>query len=439
MDKRKKKDRISKKGSSNENPDKLTKEEDAIARCVRFNCPTNTTMFEGNEVHYFVAKKAVDTLVESKKYGAGSKSKKFPDAKTAEYFLQSLLERGLFFRAKKTILKKKEKETTESSKKSHQDGGNKSPKIDKKEKEKVEEIGEKEEKNEGGNKEQVNDLFFYIRVELSPLITPNPLISPQSLQSPRYSFSKVVGFGVFRVDPFDINIKKYFLKKEEDKKRKKKIKLTFNDLQTFDIETNDVYVWVFDPTPFWKQCVGVLIVLGTIGGCLFPLWPDWLRLGVYYLSLTGIILFGIFLGFALVRTILFGIICVCSLGRHYLWILPNLLEEYVPGGFFGPKTETKKKDGANKKKKTNDDDDEVSEEKKPLLEPKVEPTDGEPVEATKENVDEQKQDPDDEKSVEEGEDDKEEESVTDESTSWDKLSENSQRSAEENGELQKND
>ncbi|CAK5086787.1 unnamed protein product [Meloidogyne enterolobii] len=195
MDKRKKKDRISKKGSSNENPDKLTKEEDAIARCVRFNCPTNTTMFEGNEVNYFVAKKAVDTLVESKKYGAGSKSKKFPDAKTAEYFLQSLLERGLFFRAKKTVLKKKEKETTESSKKNQQDG-NKSPKIDKKEKEKVEEIGEKEEKNEGGNKEQVNDLFFYIRVELSPLITSNPLISPQSLQSPRYSFSKVVGFGI---------------------------------------------------------------------------------------------------------------------------------------------------------------------------------------------------------------------------------------------------
>uniref|UniRef100_A0A915LG73 Translocation protein SEC62 n=1 Tax=Meloidogyne javanica TaxID=6303 RepID=A0A915LG73_MELJA len=351
MDKRKKKDRISKKGSSNENPDKLTKEEDAIARCVRFNCPTNTTMFEGNEVHYFVAKKAVDTLVESKKYGAGSKSKKFPDAKTAEYFLQSLLERGLFFRAKKTVLKKKEKETTESSKKSHQDGGNKSPKIDKKEKEKVEEIGEKEEKNEGGNKEQVINL--------------------------------------------------------EDK---------YPELRTYA-----VYYW--------------------------------LRLGVYYLSLTGIILFGIFLGFALVRTILFGIICVCSLGRHYLWILPNLLEEcsffesfqpfytyeYVPGGFFGPKTETKKKDGANKKKKTNDDDDEVSEEKKPLLEPKVEPADGEPVEATKENVDEQKQDPDDEKSVEEGEDDKEEESVTDESTSWDKLSENSQRSAEENGELQKND
>uniref|UniRef100_A0A915MXS7 Uncharacterized protein n=1 Tax=Meloidogyne javanica TaxID=6303 RepID=A0A915MXS7_MELJA len=144
--------------------------------------------------------------------------------------------------------------------------------------------------------------------------------------------------------------------------------------------------------------------------------PDWLRLGVYYLSLTGIILFGIFLGFAL--------------ELYYL--------EYVPGGFFGPKTETKKKDGANKKKKT-DDNDEISEEKKPLLEPKVEPADGEPVEAIKENVDEQKQDPDDEKSVEEDEEDKEEESVTDESTSWDKLSENSQRSAEENGELQKSD
>jgi len=124
------------------------------------------------------------------------------------------LERGLFFRAKKTVLKKKEKETTESSKKSHQDGGNKSPKIDKKEKEKVEENEEKEEKNEGGNKEQVINLedkypelrtyAVYCegiitlgeRVLYIPYNHTNPSISPQSLQSPRYSFSKVVGFGI---------------------------------------------------------------------------------------------------------------------------------------------------------------------------------------------------------------------------------------------------
>lgn len=60
--------------------------------------------------------------------------------------------------------------------------------------------------------------------------------------------------------------------------------MVFNEIQTFEIDTNDVYAWVFDPTPFWKKCVGILIVFGTIGGCLFPLWPEWLRLVVYYLS-----------------------------------------------------------------------------------------------------------------------------------------------------------
>ncbi|KAF7637160.1 hypothetical protein Mgra_00003331 [Meloidogyne graminicola] len=383
MDKRKKKDKLSRKCCSEENPEKLTKEEDAIARCVRFNCPTNTTMFEGNEV-----KKAVDVLVESKKYGAGSKIKKFPDAQAAEYFLQLLLERGLFFRAKKTVLKKKDKETVEP-KKGNKDG-NKSLKIDKNEKEKVKEVGERDQNEDGGNK----------------------------------------------VD------------QDEDKKRKKKIKLTFNDLQTFEVETNDVYVWVFDPTPLWKQCVGVLMVLGTIGGCLFPLWPDWLRLGVYYLSLTGIILFGLYLGLALARTILFAIICVCSLGRHYLWVLPNLLEEcgffesfqpfytyeYVHGGFFGQKTEAKKKDGANKKNKT--DDNEIS-EREALIDPEVEPvaeTEGEPQDNV---VDESKKNSLNEINIEDEEE--KEESVTDESTSWDKLSENSQRSSEENLEQQKND
>lgn len=73
------------------------------------------------------------------------------------------------------------------------------------------------------------------------------------------------------------------------------------------------------------------LVLGVILACLFPLWPDWLRLGVYYLSVTGISLFGLLLGVALLRTILFGIIYVCSMGRHNLWVLPNLTEDC---GFF---------------------------------------------------------------------------------------------------------
>jgi len=132
------------------------------------------------------------------------------------------------------------------------------------------------------------------------------------------------------------------------RRKRKKVRLVFHDIQHFVPDSSDVYVWVFDPTPLLKKVIGMLMLFGTIAGCLFPLWPDWLRLGVYYLSLTGIGLFGVLLGLALVRTIIFGIIWGCTLGRHKLWILPNLTEdcgfldsfkpfytyEYTPGGAF---------------------------------------------------------------------------------------------------------
>lgn len=48
-------------------------------------------------------------LVESKKYGVNSKAPKFTTFIQAEHFLQSLMEHGLFFRARKVVLKKKDK------------------------------------------------------------------------------------------------------------------------------------------------------------------------------------------------------------------------------------------------------------------------------------------------------------------------------------------
>lgn len=74
-----------------------------------------------------------------------------------------------------------------------------------------------------------------------------------------------------------------------------------HEIQSFVMDSGDVYVWIFDPTPWYKQLIGLLMVLGVILGCLFPLWPDWLRLGIYYLSITGIACFGALLGVALCK------------------------------------------------------------------------------------------------------------------------------------------
>lgn len=151
-----------------------------------------------------------------------------------------------------------------------------------------------------------------------------------------------------------------------------------HDVQVFS-DDKDVYVWVFDPTPLYKKVIGLLMVLGTILGCLFPLWPAWLRQGVYYLSLAGIAAFGAIVIVAILRTVLFGVIWLVTMGRHKLWILPNLTEdcgffesfqpwytyEYCPHSGKAEKSEKKKKlkktkesDHENDSKPVDDDADE---------------------------------------------------------------------------------
>ncbi|VDK34497.1 unnamed protein product [Anisakis simplex] len=58
--------------------------------------------------HRFTGSKAVDVLYESKKYGHQAKDAKFPTRLAAVAFMRSLLEKGLFFRARKLVSKRKE-------------------------------------------------------------------------------------------------------------------------------------------------------------------------------------------------------------------------------------------------------------------------------------------------------------------------------------------
>lgn len=59
--------------------------------------------------------------MESKKYGLSAKDPKFCSNVAAEEFLKGLLERGLFFRAKKVVLKKKNKSKIEIEKRKDKD------------------------------------------------------------------------------------------------------------------------------------------------------------------------------------------------------------------------------------------------------------------------------------------------------------------------------
>ncbi|XP_044253739.1 translocation protein SEC62 [Tribolium madens] len=153
----------------------------------------------------------------------------------------------------------------------------------------------------------------------------------------------------------------------EKEKRKKKVRLEMHNDQRF-VDGMDAYVWIYDPIPFHYWIFGTLLVLGAIGVCLFPLWPPSVRLGVYYLSVAAAGFLVTIIVLAVIRLIIFCLIWTFTMGKHHLWILPNLTEDV---GFFasfwplytyeykGGETKKDKK----KKKKDKDSDGEQEEEK----------------------------------------------------------------------------
>lgn len=86
------------------------------------------------------------------------------------------------------------------------------------------------------------------------------------------------------------------------------------------------YAWTYEkPTPPWVYAVSALSAVGVILLCLFPIAPNWVKIGVLY-SLAGLL--AILIGILIVR----GLIALASyifVGRT-VWILPNLLDDDKP-------------------------------------------------------------------------------------------------------------
>lgn len=92
---------------------------------------------------------------------------------------------------------------------------------------------------------------------------------------------------------------------------------------------DDYYVWVYQTSQLKNTLLGILVLLIVFIGVLSPLWPSFMKIGTYYLS-VGIL--GILLSFfalAIVRLILYVIVRVV-IGRE-LWLFPNLFADV---GFF---------------------------------------------------------------------------------------------------------
>uniref|UniRef100_A0AAY4A289 Translocation protein SEC62 n=1 Tax=Denticeps clupeoides TaxID=299321 RepID=A0AAY4A289_9TELE len=246
-----------------------TKEEKAVAKHLRFNCPTKSTNMMGHRVDYFTASKAVDCLLDSK----WAKAKKgeeavFTSRDSAVDYCNRLLKKQFFHRALKVMKKRPEKELKKEKKEEKEKAKSDSSKEEEKK-------GKKEKKRdtEGDSKKEKND---------------------DSPGSP---------------------------KKKKD--AKKKFKLEPHEDQLF-LDGNEVYVWIYDPVHFKTFAMGLILVIAVIAATLFPLWPAEMRVGVYYLSVAAGCFVASILLLAVARCILFLIIWLVTGGRHHFWFLPNL-------------------------------------------------------------------------------------------------------------------
>ncbi|RVE62053.1 hypothetical protein OJAV_G00177030 [Oryzias javanicus] len=245
-----------------------TKEEKAVAKYLRFNCPTKSTNMMGHRVDYFIASKAVDCLLDSK----WSKAKKgeealFTTRESVVDYCNRLLKMQFFHRALKVMKKKTEKDVKKE-----------------KEKEKTKSDSGKEEEKKGKKEKKKETKAAESKKEKSDESPGTP---------------------------------------KKKKEVKKKFKLELHEDQLF-LDGNEVYVWIYDPVHFKTFAMGLILVIAVIAATLFPLWPAEMRVGVYYLSVAAGCFVASILLLAVARCILFLLIWLVTGGRHHFWFLPNL-------------------------------------------------------------------------------------------------------------------
>ncbi|XP_046342686.2 translocation protein SEC62-like isoform X1 [Haliotis rufescens] len=269
--------------------EKPSKEEYAVAKFLRFGVPTRQGRLVGMTVQCFFANKAVDALLESK-WSKQAKEPLFTNRSSCVAFCNRLLQKGLFHRAEK-VQRSKDRDKTKKKKKlkegeKDEESNEETVRERKKKEKKGKKDGdtEKEEKKEEVEKKEEGDK----KEEKKPE------------------------------------------KEEEKKKKERKLKLNMHDDQRF-VDGDEVYVWIYDPVPLKTFLIGLLMVFGATALCLFPLWPEEVRIGVYYLSLAAAGFVGFILSLVVVRLILFCLVWVVSFGKHHFWFLPNLTEDV---GFF---------------------------------------------------------------------------------------------------------
>mmetsp|Transcript_18007 Transcript_18007/g.37482 ORF Transcript_18007/g.37482 Transcript_18007/m.37482 type:complete len:310 (+) Transcript_18007:70-999(+) len=88
-----------------------------------------------------------------------------------------------------------------------------------------------------------------------------------------------------------------------------------------EFEESGYYAWIFEGDQTYSNLMTGIVIVGFLACVCFPIWPQFLKVWVWYLSVTFLI--GVF-GLCIVRLFLFTTVWIAG---YEFWILPRLFDE----------------------------------------------------------------------------------------------------------------
>uniref|UniRef100_A0A0K8W3P1 Translocation protein SEC62 n=2 Tax=Bactrocera latifrons TaxID=174628 RepID=A0A0K8W3P1_BACLA len=329
-------------GPGEQEVEKPSKEEFKVAKWMKANVKSKKTKFLSHNVQYFISNKALDALLKSK-FAQGDDAL-FTTREQAIEFLDVMLEHKFFHRAKKVPVSLEEMRGSGAA------TGSKTTKNKSDEKEPHHKKKEKDEKKDTEAEAEAS--------------------GANGIGDGNISAGAGSGGGGAA---------------EKKEKRKRKIRLDMHHEQVF-VDGSEPYIWIYDPIPIHYWIYGLILLLGAILICLFPLWPPLLRKGVYYLSVAAAGFLVLILTLTVIRLIVFTLVWLVTYGKLHFWLLPNLTEDvgffasfwplyesnYVAEEEKSKSSEKRNKSKSKKKEKDSDAEEDTAPEAIPLEAEKIE-------------------------------------------------------------------
>jgi len=111
----------------------------------------------------------------------------------------------------------------------------------------------------------------------------------------------------------------YISKSKKEVTHRKKFELV---LVNGAFDEDSYYTWIYEgsKTKLYLMCAGMLV--GALGLCMIQIWPLWLKIGVWWCSVTFLTTFGVL---CVVRITLFALMWI--VGFRGIWLFPNLFDD----------------------------------------------------------------------------------------------------------------